>query len=66
MLQTTTGIPTDDELSDKLAIAVTSYGGHIGFLEGIFPRHESYMDRVFSEYVYAVFNHIDRLVKKDT
>ena len=43
-------------------IAVTPYGGHIGFLDGIFPRYQTYMDRVFQEYVQAVFNKTDLLM----
>ncbi|XP_054856883.1 protein ABHD1 [Eublepharis macularius] len=44
-----------------LALLVTSHGGHIGFLEGLFPRHESYMDRVFAQFMGAVFEHWDEL-----
>ncbi|XP_048371825.1 protein ABHD1 [Sphaerodactylus townsendi] len=44
-----------------LAFLVTSHGGHIGFLEGLFPRHKSYMDRVFAQFVGAVFEHQEEL-----
>ncbi|XP_077186390.1 protein ABHD1 isoform X1 [Paroedura picta] len=44
-----------------LALLVTSHGGHIGFLEGLYPRHTSYMDRVFAQFVSAVFEHQEEL-----
>ena len=47
--------------SSHVCMLVTRHGGHIGFLEGLFPRHESFMDRVFAQYVDAVFQHGDKL-----
>ncbi|XP_044865876.1 protein ABHD1-like isoform X1 [Mauremys mutica] len=44
-----------------LAVLVTARGGHIGFLEGLFPRHESYMDRVFAQFLAAAFEHSQEL-----
>uniref|UniRef100_A0A8C4W177 Phospholipase ABHD3 n=1 Tax=Gopherus evgoodei TaxID=1825980 RepID=A0A8C4W177_9SAUR len=44
-----------------LAVLVTARGGHIGFLEGLFPRHESYMDRVFAQFLTAAFEHSQEL-----
>ncbi|MGH0146482.1 UNVERIFIED_CONTAM: hypothetical protein FKN15_021622 [Acipenser sinensis] len=38
----------------NLALLITSHGGHIGFLEGIWPRHSTYMDRVFKQFMQAV------------
>ena len=46
-----------------MAIMVTSHGGHIGFLEGLFPRNANYMDRVFAQYVDAIFRHKNELMK---
>ncbi|XP_077989793.1 phospholipase ABHD3-like [Glandiceps talaboti] len=43
----------------NIVFAVTSYGGHIGFCEGWFPRNKNYMDRVLSQYVDAVFKYTD-------
>ncbi|XP_042299002.1 phospholipase ABHD3-like isoform X3 [Sceloporus undulatus] len=41
----------------NVALILTSYGGHIGFLEGLWPRKCTYMDRVFKQFVQAVFEH---------
>uniref|UniRef100_A0A7N5JTU6 Phospholipase ABHD3 n=1 Tax=Ailuropoda melanoleuca TaxID=9646 RepID=A0A7N5JTU6_AILME len=41
----------------NVALVLTSYGGHIGFLEGIWPRQSTYMDRVFKQFVQAVVEH---------
>lgn len=45
------------EQNDNIAIVVTSHGGHIGFLEGLIPRHGGYMDRLFSQFSRAIFEH---------
>jgi abhydrolase domain-containing protein 1/3 len=35
---------------------VTSRGGHIGFLEGVWPlKEEQYIGKIFSQYFTAVF-----------
>ncbi|XP_053323597.1 phospholipase ABHD3 [Spea bombifrons] len=39
----------------NIALVLTAYGGHIGFLEGIWPRQQTYMDRVFKQFVQAIF-----------
>ncbi|XP_072460472.1 phospholipase ABHD3 isoform X1 [Notamacropus eugenii] len=41
----------------NVALVLTSYGGHIGFLEGIWPRQSTYMDRVFKQFVKAIVEH---------
>ena len=57
-------IPIDDAKESKcVAIMVTSHGGHIGFLEGLFPRNSNYMDRVFAQYVDAIFRHKNELMQ---
>lgn len=38
----------------NLALLITCHGGHIGFLEGLWPRQSTYMDRVFKQFVKAV------------
>lgn len=53
------------EDNDNIAILVTSHGGHIGFLEGMFPRKGGYMYRMFSRYIDAVFKHGPKSVKTD-
>uniref|UniRef100_A0A1A8GEA0 Ig-like domain-containing protein n=1 Tax=Nothobranchius korthausae TaxID=1143690 RepID=A0A1A8GEA0_9TELE len=41
----------------NVALLLTTHGGHIAFLEGLFPRGESYMERLFGQFVRAVFEH---------
>ncbi|XP_064410455.1 phospholipase ABHD3 isoform X2 [Latimeria chalumnae] len=43
--------------SPNVAFVLTSCGGHIGFLEGMWPRQCTYMDRVFKQFVQAIFEH---------
>lgn len=59
-------IPVEDAMcNDNIAIVVPSRGGHIGFLEGLFPRQQSYMDRLYSQFVNAVFTYGTAAFKKD-
>ncbi|KAM9354986.1 phospholipase ABHD3-like [Pholidichthys leucotaenia] len=41
----------------NVALLLTNHGGHIAFLEGLFPRGEGYMERLFGQFVRAVFEH---------
>ena len=51
-------IPVDEAYQNNhIAMVITSHGGHIGFLEGAFPRDKNYMYRWYSQYVDAIFRH---------
>ncbi|XP_010771630.1 phospholipase ABHD3-like isoform X2 [Gymnodraco acuticeps] len=41
----------------NVAMLLTAHGGHIAFLQGFFPRGESYMERLFGQFVQAAFEH---------
>ena len=36
-------------------MVLTSYGGHIGFLEGVRINKSNYMERLFVEFARAIF-----------
>ncbi|XP_051265672.1 phospholipase ABHD3-like isoform X1 [Dicentrarchus labrax] len=41
----------------NVALLLTAHGGHIAFLQGLFPFGETYMERLFGQFVQAVFEH---------
>ncbi|XP_062267165.1 phospholipase ABHD3-like [Platichthys flesus] len=41
----------------NVALLLTAHGGHIAFMQGLFPRGENYMERLFSQFVHAAFEH---------
>ncbi|KAJ0026871.1 hypothetical protein NQD34_017871 [Periophthalmus magnuspinnatus] len=45
----------------NVALLVTAYGGHIAFMQGLFPRSEGYMEHLFGQFVQAVFEHPEDL-----
>uniref|UniRef100_T1J8Q0 AB hydrolase-1 domain-containing protein n=1 Tax=Strigamia maritima TaxID=126957 RepID=T1J8Q0_STRMM len=47
--------------SSHVAVLVTSRGGHIGFVDGLPFLQATYMERLFCQYVTAVFRHQDEL-----
>lgn len=56
-MSTFSAIPVEEASNSKyVAIVITQYGGHIGFLEGILPvLHEEYICRLFTQYFRGVF-----------
>ncbi|XP_066990184.1 phospholipase ABHD3-like [Macrobrachium rosenbergii] len=56
------GIPIDRaNQSSHVALVVTSRGGHVGFLEGLFPYTTFYGDRLLRQYVSGVFSNLDKM-----
>ncbi|XP_063775508.1 phospholipase ABHD3-like [Pseudophryne corroboree] len=56
------GIPLDEASANPhVALLILAHGGHIGFLEGLFPNHQSYIDRVFKQFSGAAFCHWEDL-----
>jgi len=50
-------IPSDEALeSDHVAIVRTKYGGHIGFMEGWLPTRYHFTDRLFAQFLEAVYD----------
>lgn len=45
----------------NVALLLTAHGGHIAFLQELFPRGEGFMERVFSQYVQAAFEHLKEI-----
>lgn len=45
----------------NVALLVTAHGGHIAFLQGLFPRSEGYMEHLFGQFSQAVFENPDDL-----
>ena len=60
------GIPVEEiEKTEKLAVVLTERGGHVAFVDTFFARGDSYVDRMFEQYVTAVFNNQDLLKQKE-
>lgn len=54
---TTDSLPWDVEQNRHVALLVTSRGGHIGFMEGVFPFFKSkfYTERLMEQYYQALY-----------
>lgn len=62
MLVSSAAIPVEAvKQNPNLALLITCHGGHIGFLEGMWPRQSTYMDRVFKQFAKAVIEQGSRL-----
>ena len=60
------GIPVEEiEKTENLAVVLTERGGHVAFVDTFFARGDSYVDRMFEQYVTAVFNNQDLLKQKE-
>lgn len=57
MLSSLIAIPVKEISETKnVAVVVTSRGGHIGFMEGMWPvKEEQYMGKLFSQFFTALF-----------
>ncbi|XP_071855353.1 phospholipase ABHD3-like [Apostichopus japonicus] len=49
--------------SSHVAMVVPMYGGHLGFMLGAIPIGKTLINRVFSEFMMAMFNHEDEMSK---
>ena len=50
-------LPHDEaKQSDSFALLSTTYGGHIGFLEGLWPSDYHFCERVFEQFTNMVTN----------
>lgn len=57
-----TAIPVAEASTNPhVALLIPAHGGHIGFLEGLIPNHQQYMDRVFQQFVGAILEHREEL-----
>ncbi|CAL9692405.1 unnamed protein product [Knipowitschia caucasica] len=45
----------------NVALMVTAHGGHIAFMQGLFPRSEGLMEHLFGQFAQAVFEHPEDL-----
>lgn len=62
LLPSSAAIPVEAvKQNPNLALLITCHGGHIGFLEGVWPRQSTYMDRVFKQFAKAVIEQGSRL-----
>ncbi|XP_078665990.1 phospholipase ABHD3-like [Branchiostoma floridae x Branchiostoma belcheri] len=59
-------IPIDEvEKNPNIALVMTSHGGHIGFGDWLFPTRESFMDKLYQQYVDAVFKYGQELANEE-
>lgn len=45
----------------NVALLLTAHGGHIGFLQDLFPCGEGFMERVFGQFVQAALEHLKEI-----
>ena len=55
-------IPIEEmKQQDHVILVATHYGGHAGYLEGLYPKGPGYLHKVFTQYIDAIFKHGDQL-----
>ncbi|XP_066268270.1 phospholipase ABHD3-like [Branchiostoma lanceolatum] len=54
-------IPTEDiKTNPNISLVVTSHGGHVGFGDWLSPTRESFLDKLFQQYIDAVFKYREK------
>lgn len=47
--------------TSDIALILTSYGGHVGFIEGLWPTKTTYADKVCIEFLRALLENRDEI-----
>ncbi|XP_035660309.1 phospholipase ABHD3-like [Branchiostoma floridae] len=57
-------IPTEDiKKNPNISLVVTSHGGHVGFGDWLSPTRESFLDKLYQQYIDAVFKYGEKELK---
>lgn len=56
------GIPVEEiNRSNHVTLVMTNCGGHVAFVDSLFARGRSFMDRLVNEYLQTVTSNLDEL-----